>query len=91
VDVALYMLARGHRGERAREALGMHLGGGDDRVGQVDESGAFKVKVDAGDRADGLNQVWNAIAAAGVDDQIAFMEHPCVSEHWRHGAGRPLV
>src|ERR671929_63260 len=35
---------------------------------------------------DPLNRVWDAVAASGADDHIAFLEHPSLPEHWRHRA-----
>jgi hypothetical protein len=28
--------------------------------------------------------VWDAVAASGTDDHIAFLEHPDLREQWRH-------
>ena len=33
-----------------------------------------------------LLKVWDAIAASGTDDHIAFFEHPDLPEHWRDRA-----
>ncbi len=38
---------------------------------------------------DALTEVWNAIAAAGADDALAFAEHPNLPEHWRAKARGP--
>jgi hypothetical protein len=57
---------------------------GDAEVGEPDpETGVFDVTVDAESREEALNHVWNALAAAGADDEIVFLEHPDVPEHWR--------
>ena len=31
----------------------------------------------------------DAVAAAGADDHIAFLEHPSLPEHWRRRAQAP--
>ena len=58
-------------------------------VGEPDELGVFEIELDAEDREDSLMQVWNAVAASGTDDHIAFMEHPDLPEHWRPKSGSP--
>ena len=35
------------------------------------------------------SEVWNAVALAGVDDHILFLEHPDLPEHWRSKSGAP--
>ena len=73
----------GAAAEAARERLAEALGQ-DGRVGPADpETGVFEVTVDAASREDALLRVWNALAAAGADDEIVFIEHPDVPEHWR--------
>jgi hypothetical protein len=47
------------------------------------ETGVFDVSLDADSRENALAHVWNALAGAGVDDEILFLEHPDVPEHWR--------
>jgi hypothetical protein len=61
---------------------------GDTQVGEPDpNTGVFDVALDSESRDEALNHVWNALAAAGADDEILFLEHPDVPEHWR---SRPL-
>jgi hypothetical protein len=36
-----------------------------------------------------LQRVWDAVAASGTDDHIAFLEHPDLPEHWLHRSRRP--
>jgi hypothetical protein len=48
-----------------------------------DETGTFEVTVEADSVDDALLAVWNALAAAGADDHILFIEHPSLPEHWR--------
>jgi hypothetical protein len=72
-----------HVAQQAREDLAAALGAGG-RVGPADpETGVFDVTVDADSREAALLQVWDLIAAAGVDDHILFLEHPDVPEHWK--------
>lgn len=57
---------------------------GDAQVGDPDrDTGVFDVSFDSESREEALNHVWNALAAAGADDEIAFLEHPDIPEHWR--------
>lgn len=48
-----------------------------------DEVGVFEVRVRAASREQALQEVFDAIAAAGADDHVAFLEHPDVPRHWR--------
>ena len=66
--------------ERLREALG------DVEVTEPDEVGAFEVVVAASSFDAALQRVWDAVAAAGADDEMVFVEHPELPEHWRHRA-----
>ncbi|HEY2600863.1 MAG TPA: hypothetical protein VGI67_04845 [Thermoleophilaceae bacterium] len=53
-------------------------------VGEPDpETGVFDVTLEADTREEALLHVWNALAAAGADDEIVWLEHPDVPEHWR--------
>jgi hypothetical protein len=49
-----------------------------------DELGVFDIHIDADDLEGALHLIWNAVAASGSDDHIAFLEHPDLPEHWRH-------
>jgi hypothetical protein len=82
--VGLQLLDRGERAARARDALAAALPGA--QVDDADDTGVFEVTVDAPSHEEALQQVWDAIAAAGADDHIAFAEHPDLPEHWRHRA-----
>jgi hypothetical protein len=75
------------RDQEARAAHAAALPGGE--VAEPDEVGVFEVVVDADDREDALQRVWNAVAASGTDDHIVFLEHPELPEHWRPRSGRP--
>jgi hypothetical protein len=79
--VGMEMLDRGERADAARADLASALPGG--RVGEPDPDGTFEIALEAPDREAALQTVWDAIAAAGADDHIAFAEHPDVPEHWR--------
>lgn len=84
--VAMYVLERGVALERALAALDDALDGG--RVAPADPDGIVEVTVAAASFDDALTRVWDAVAAAGVDDQLAFAEHPDLPEHWRARAVR---
>ena len=86
-SVGMVLLTRGQRAERALDTLAAALPDGE--VDEPDDDGTFEVHVDADDQDEALEQVWNAVAAAGADDHIAFAEHPGLPEHWRHRAQAP--
>lgn len=69
------------RDEDARAQLAAVLP--DAEVGEADSTGAFQIEVDAEDLDHALTRVWDAIAASGTDDHIAFLEHPDLPGHWR--------
>jgi hypothetical protein len=62
---------------------------GEDAVERPDETGLFDVRVTASSQDEALERVWDAVAASGADDEIAFAEHPSLPEHWRHRARAP--
>ena len=76
------------RDRESREQLSFALP--DATVSEPDETGAFEVRVDAEDREQALTRIWDAVAASGTDDHIAFLEHPELPEHWRHLSSSPL-
>jgi len=78
--VALQILDRGPSSEAALQRLGDALR---TPVPPADADGLIEVPVDAPDREGALRRVWDAIAAAGADDHVAFAEHPDIPEHWR--------
>jgi hypothetical protein len=59
------------------------------QVGVPDQEGVFDILLDAESRDDALHRVWNAVAASGTDDHIAFLEHPDLPEHWRRRSRPP--
>jgi hypothetical protein len=86
--VAMVLLhGRTPRDAQARAQLAEALPGA--QVGEPDDVGVFEVTLEAADREDALTRVWNAVAASGTDDHIAFLEHPDLPEHWRRRSGTP--
>lgn len=56
----------------------------DARVEVADpQTGAFDITLSADDLDGALTQVWDAVAASGTDDHIAFLEHADLPGHWR--------
>jgi hypothetical protein len=81
--VGLVMDPVGPHEEAVRERLAEALEP-DGRLTPADpETGVFEAVVDADNHEDALLRVWNALAAAGADDYIFFIEHPEIPEHWR--------
>ncbi len=60
----------------------------DAEIGEPDELGVFEIALEAEEQEQALQQVWDAVAASGTDDHIAFLEHPDLPEHWRHRSRR---
>jgi hypothetical protein len=86
--VAMLMLHFGTpRDQESRAQLAAVLPDGE--VGEPDEIGVFEVALDADDREQALQRVWDAVAASGTDDHIVFLEHPDLPQHWRRFSGRP--
>jgi hypothetical protein len=75
------------RDREAQAQMAAALGGAE--VTEPDEAGVFDVDVEAEDREQALQRVWDAVAASGTDDHIALLEHPDLPEHWRHVSRRP--
>jgi hypothetical protein len=75
------------RDQEARAHLAAAVPGAE--VGEPDEVGVFEIAIDADDQEDALQRIWDAVAAAGADDHIVFLEHPELPEHWRPYSGRP--
>jgi hypothetical protein len=80
--IGLQMIDRTPRAKRAREDLVDALGGAE--CAPPDGDGTFCVEVDAPNQEDALHVVWNAMASAGADDHIVFLEHADVPRHWEH-------
>lgn len=80
--------AREHaRGERARRELARALEGA--TLTEPDADGTFETEVEDGSREAAIKRVIDAIAAAGVDDDVAILEHPDVPHHWERTDDRP--
>jgi nitrate reductase NapAB chaperone NapD len=58
-------------------------------VGEPDDTGVFEVVLDAEDREQALERVWDAVATSGTDDHIVFLEHPELPEYWRSKSASP--
>jgi nitrate reductase NapAB chaperone NapD len=85
--IAMLMLhERSPRDEEARAQLQAVLP--DAEVTEADDTGLFEVVLDANNEEQALERVWDAVAASGTDDHIAFLEHPDLPEHWRSHSGR---
>ena len=61
----------------------------DAEVTEPDDVGVFEIHLEADDKEQALQRVWDAVAASGTDDHIVFFEHPDLPEHWRRVAGGP--
>jgi hypothetical protein len=80
--VTLVIEQPGPGADAARERLAGQLP--DAHVDLPDpETGVFDVSLEAASREEALTAVWNALAAAGADDEIVFLEHPDIPGHWR--------
>jgi hypothetical protein len=80
--VTLLVDEPGPLADAARERLTEQLP--DAQVDPPDpETGVFDVKFEADSRDDALLRVWDAVAAAGADDEIVFLEHSDIPDHWR--------
>lgn len=86
-SIGMVMLDRGAFAEDARKRFVAALDGA--AASEPDETGAFEVHVECPVQDEALDRVWDAVAAAGADDHIAFLEHPSLPEHWRHLARGP--
>ena len=86
--IALQLLDRGPRAQRAREELLRCLGDGATATEPAGD-GTFEVKIPCNGQDDALQRVWDALAACGGDDHLVIMEHPDVHHHWEHRAERP--
>ena len=83
----MVLLDRGLGAREACRALAGALPAAE--VTKPDEVGVFEVRFAADSQEDALQKVWDAVATAGADDHVAFLEHPALPEHWRHLAKAP--
>jgi phosphoribosylformylglycinamidine (FGAM) synthase PurS component len=79
--IALRQEIRGPRGDAARRGLAEMLE--DATIGELDEGAVFEVEVTAKTYEEALRRVFDAVAATGADDELVFVEHPEIPEHWR--------
>jgi hypothetical protein len=88
--VAMLMIHDGTpRDRQAREDLGAALP--DAEITEPDDVGVFEIALNADDDERALLRVWDAVAAAGADDHIVFLEHPDLPDHWRQRSRRPAA
>lgn len=85
--IAMQVLDRGPATDDALDHLRSALDAA--AVGDPDDTGLFTIEVPAESQEAALARVWDAVAAAGADDHVAFAEHPSLPEHWRHRAAGP--
>jgi len=85
--VAMLRLHSGARADTALAELATALPGAE--TSPPDELGVFEIGMDAPDQEAALQRVWDAIAAAGADEHVVFLEHADMPEHWRARARRP--
>jgi hypothetical protein len=78
--VALQCLDHGVHCEQARQRLSDALGR---PVPDPDDVGIIEVQIEAENFDGALQKVWDAMAASGADDHLAFAEHPGIPEHWK--------
>jgi hypothetical protein len=71
-----------HPHDHALRELGQAFGD-DATLGEPDDGGVIEVRVRAGDMGEALQRVYDAVAAAGVDDHLEIVEHPESPGHWR--------
>jgi hypothetical protein len=86
-SIGMVLLDRGAKSAEAQSRFAAALDGA--RVSEPDETGAFEVAIECKSQEAALDRVWDAVAASGADDHIAFLEHPSLPEHWRHKAQGP--
>jgi hypothetical protein len=79
--VALTVIGARAPGEQAARDLAAVIPGA--RVDGPDDVGIVTLHVEAADREDALRKVWDAVAASGVDEHLAFAEHAEIPRHWQ--------
>jgi hypothetical protein len=84
--IGLVILDHGVHEREAVDRLREQLGG---ELTDPDDCGVMEASVECEDQEEGLHHVWNAIAAAGADDHVCFLEHPDLPEHWKRKAAAP--
>ena len=86
--IGMVLLHRGVAADEACRRLASVLPGA--ACSEPDDVGVFELTVDADSQDHALERVWDAVAASGSDDHVAFLEHPTVPDHWRHDAKAPV-
>ena len=86
--IGMQLLDRGLHAREAMERLRDIL---DCHCDDPDGSGIFAVHVESDSFENALNHAWDAMAAAGADDHVVFIEHPDIPEHWRARAEAPVA
>ena len=86
--IGMQLLDRGLHAREAMERLRDIL---DCHCDEPDGSGIFAVHVEADSFEDALNHAWDAMAAAGADDHVVFLEHPDIPDHWRWRTDATIV
>lgn len=79
------------RGLHAREAMERLRDILDCHCDDPDRSGIFAVHVEADSFEEALNQAWDAMASAGADDHVVFIEHPDIPQHWKARTDAPVA
>jgi hypothetical protein len=86
--IGMQLLDRGLHAREAMERLRDIL---DCHCDDPDGSGVFAVHVEADSFEDALNAAWDAMAAAGADDHLVFIEHADIPEHWKARTDAPVA
>ncbi len=86
--IGMQLLDRGLHAREAMERLRDIL---DCHCDEPDGSGIFAVHVEADSFEEALNRAWDAMAAAGADDHVVFIEHPDIPEHWKARTDAPVA
>jgi hypothetical protein len=84
--IAMHIPRRTPRAGQALEELARALPGAE--VGEPDDAGIFEITLEAQDVEEALEQVWDAVAATGADDDVVFAEHADIPDHWRERIAR---
>jgi hypothetical protein len=85
--IGMVLLDRGVAADAACRQLASVLPGA--QCAEPDDVGVFEVTLDADSQENALERVWDAVAASGADDHVAFLEHPTLPDHWRHLSKAP--
>ena len=81
-SIGLQMVDRTPRARACRDHIVEGINGAE--ATEPDTEGTWEVRLEAPSYDDALKLVWNAVAAAGADHHVVFLEHPHVAHHWEH-------